>query len=1697
MSKTANILPKAFYHPALKRLIFSIVFILSVISVYGQTVYPVQVYTQLTPPYTPFLPAYYSGTNEKLKVTLINTDMQQPSLNVYLKMRIQSSAFTIETPENVYTGRMELQAGVPLQLSLNDLAVYFKKDNMLISGGRNEFLRTNMLPDNFYRFNFEVYDATTNRLLSNPKLGFAQAMIAAGDPPILNLPIKGTPIMESNIPSIMFTWTPRHMNSVASAYGTEYEITLVEIYDKQVSPEAAFDYSRVLYTETVRSTSFIHTAAQPMLIPGMRYAWRVRAIARENLENANVFKNNGYSAISWFDYTVDCKLVQYERVEVKDRVAVISWQKTDALGYDVQYRKKGSKKWYAGSLTDNETCPVYNLKFGEEYEYHIGVRCTMNDAFTYTDIKAFRMPEELQKSANCGILPNINVKNQTPTRELQAKLPILVGDFPVFVTKVSGSGRFTGEGYVGIPYLKNAKIAVKFNNIVVNTDNRMIDGFIETKYDISSSGNNLLWDVDETLTGGKGVGDIRTGEEKAQYIVDYTIDSKLTQVPIRKDESKDDIKDTNAAEATSGENDRYIVTLTDEKGNKFEQVVDKFPATIQDKSGATYEVDKDGNIKQVSSKSDIKLDDRTKYTKDNNAVVQFEPIEGVTKYALDVYNEAYKQVAEFEREYVVEEGQEIRASIKFMEAGSSDDIFVKLASSKDGFDPNKVHFITGQQKEYKAVYDADKKGWTLTLVGSDANDGQELFVVYEKEKGRYGTLAVLKVVSYKPQSVDVVLVPVNGVKGSFADIAKVKGELNRIYNKVGITVNVTLGGRFDYTLDKFDITGSGLFSTRTNDMKAIEAAFMQTANYKENQAYLFIMDIKPNSDDNEGAEGDMLRKSQFGYLFRGSTTTTVAHEIGHGLFHLDHPFARANAANSFAKGALRDNLMEYGGGTRLAKLQWDAIHSPGLVIGLFERDRDAMISKYYTKVICVNAAISKALKKNGYVQAVNNKYFKLKDEETILNVVYADKSNYAAPVGSVTEFRDEKTNKIFVASYDTSTGKFISYKEKGINNSDRKDIEYIASDKLGFSYYNVSINKEKCLINIDGTDYPLIDDLCNCHENSGSYKSKYAQSFSDDYDDIEDHQMLEKIAQISSLMDKMDETALVDFLKMCDYENSSASDDPGSLTYSFKNLFRIYKKQQGPTNEKFESAYNRLKSYNDAYLKITQHTKDIKECDELVKLVAQGFTFGEKKQIAKVPFVALTGEQRFYLLDILSKANVVSGRFVVSSDYQPEDIAVAIITTMPSDQINKQLYNSLYDNKELVAKLYEGMDGDNLLPLLGLIVKLSDDYGNKDNINQFIYLGNAQDEEYKKDPFLSGLPFFLTDKSKWSSSNLDLECVIGRANISPLNLGTIENRKTISTISGINPMENILVYVDTKENQTILPAVYAYYLGVKNNREEALKAVNKSVMICAGFISVGTILDPLATNLAKTVATAQLSKLAIDVAMTDKQLIEELNKTENGRWFVKNWPVISILTDIGLASAEIRLALYHNAPELSKTINKFNKKAASEVEELGIAAGKTLDDVAKEVNKSITKPSLPPSNSNRPIGAVTRIPANADHTTIISINAENNAANILSKRGYHIEQNPKVPGLKKPDYKIEGEIFDCYSPTTRNVRNVWSEVKGKIDEGQTNRVVINLENWTGGTLDDLIIQFKTYEIPNLKELILIDKGNNVSNLIIK
>jgi hypothetical protein len=99
---------------------------------------------------------------------------------------------------------------------------------------------------------------------------------------------------------------------------------------------------------------------------------------------------------------------------------------------------------------------------------------------------------------------------------------------------------------------------------------------------------------------------------------------------------------------------------------------------------------------------------------------------------------------------------------------------------------------------------------------------------------------------------------------------------------------------------------------------------------------------------------------------------------------------------------------------------------------------------------------------------------------------------------------------------------------------------------------------------------------------------------------------------------------------------------------------------------------------------------------------------------------------------------------------------------------------------------------------------------------------------------------------------------------------------------------------------------------------------------------------------------------------------------------------------------------------------------------------------------------------------------------------ENQSADILWLNGHNVEQKPDVPGPKRPDYRIDGEVFDNYAPKTNNVRNVWRTVFEKIEENQTRNVVINLHD-SNLTLSQIEEQFRAHPISNLGKIWILDQ----------
>ncbi|MCM3703368.1 hypothetical protein [Paenibacillus macerans] len=216
-------------------------------------------------------------------------------------------------------------------------------------------------------------------------------------------------------------------------------------------------------------------------------------------------------------------------------------------------------------------------------------------------------------------------------------------------------------------------------------------------------------------------------------------------------------------------------------------------------------------------------------------------------------------------------------------------------------------------------------------------------------------------------------------------------------------------------------------------------------------------------------------------------------------------------------------------------------------------------------------------------------------------------------------------------------------------------------------------------------------------------------------------------------------------------------------------------------------------------------------------------------------------------------------------------------------------------------------------------------------------------------------------------------------------------------------------------------------------------------------------------------------------AKTSKKLAELLPKIKPTQTPLASTPEGSIFPITGPGPNDI--------PPLSK--NERQKNFIQFYEE----KNRRLDG---EIGKGIAKikPSKQPDPHATPKGPKTKISPKDDEATQRSLARENQAAEILAKDGYDIEQNPKIEGItRKPDYRIEGELFDCYSPAEKtSARSIGSTIEEKvITKKQADRVILNLSDWKGNT-DSIVEQLRNYPIEGLKEVIVITKEEQVISI---
>ncbi|MAQ75873.1 MAG: hypothetical protein CL613_06030, partial [Aquimarina sp.] len=883
--------------------------------------YPITVIPRVNPPAPVNFFNYADATtfNSPLSVRLLLNDItitdRQITLKVYFEgngIQFQSKDFVVGAPTLTISG------GEPIDLTNVELAPYFELQNII---GINPNTYGQVIPEGSYQFCFEVFDFITGNRLSDRTC--ATTYIFRNDPPILNLPANKINLEPQPVDNIVFQWTPRHIN----VSNVQYELSIVEIWDDTVDPQTAFLTSPPIFQATTRANTFIYGPSNPPLLTDKRYAWQVRAKALQGAEEIGLFRNEGKSEIFWFSRTAPCSPPDNVYAEAKGISKInVFWEENPAIytEYTIAYREvnKQGAQWFT-MTTNSSWATVWDLKPGTTYEYKVKGKCKYQYS-EYSQVQEISTEATQDESSNynCGIVPDaIAISNREPYTGLQVGDRITAGDFIITLTDIESSngGRVTGKGYVKIPYLEFARFGVKYENILVNTDKQLAEGEIVTLYDPEfGEGEQMDQDVDLDLI------EIINGD-----------DGELTYVDV-----DFDIQDITI-------NDDGAIVITGENGEEAiipggEDVV------ITDSDGTAWTVGEDGTVTQDT------LADGGAVTADNTSGVQDGEVTSISAsgvivkfresgfYAFDQYSNAMPdQLKEKYESLGLPDGEEYKVSYKAISNIKGEDfVELEIEITDQNITKDDIIFKTKQGIEIPVTWKDDLAALSIKKKFEYAKEEILAVVKPKNDNDQYktaGKLNLMHLGSNKVSNIKLVVIPVN----NSSITSNLKEKVNDIYNKAGVHFDISITNSINIPQDawdlnadgKFDVGDSSVLSYYSDEENALNSYIKERINYQEETYYILVFD-QPLSE--ASLSGFMPLKSQFGFVFGNQDQARViAHELGHGVFGIEHPFTEYGIAEGST-----NLLMDYGGGSELNHLDWKQIHAPGLQLYWFQGDEE-------------------------------------------------------------------------------------------------------------------------------------------------------------------------------------------------------------------------------------------------------------------------------------------------------------------------------------------------------------------------------------------------------------------------------------------------------------------------------------------------------------------------------------------------------------------------------------------------------------------------------------------------------------------------------------------------------------------------------------------------------------------------------------
>lgn len=947
-----------------KALIITLISLMCSVRAWSQAgvIYPVDINVTLTPPYGTCLTDLTNS--DRFRIQALMRDMSHPEYEMVIQMMIRDlsslSPVFIST-----TNAFSLTAGEPTKIigrdvSFASIADFFNFQNIRVGV---QYVGTKCLPEGAYLFSFQAFDAKsyrTNRIPISREVTFS-AFLEGGEVPILTYPAQNDSICD--VQSIHFTWMQPFVSSGVNTYRLQVVKSVSEFSSPTGMLESTSTNERLEVSTTIPSYPYHNT--NNFLEDNTTYYWRV--VMCDANGNARLsYPNKGASEVRSFVYCGEKKTPEPDPdadwvqkkpqvKSIKDNLDVVKLIKAEEDGPDVvrafckkdeqeirekysgiivEVKKKSHDTWTPFNIesqsVEDTSVSLGNLAYNELYEARAQYYIDEGESTTYapySETIEFTISNPAD-TIECGSpLPELNSDCTEAPKELKEGDKFSANGANVTVLEITSQSvegnklKISGTGYVNFPILRNFKLKVKFENAVLNCNLQLEDGTVESVYDLSTAAtidlNNLL---------GKGAGGYDLPET----------DPSIVDIP--------GIDPDNCEECKSYES-----------------------GTLFSSGGEVYMKDENGAVVSVGKEIDLSTSgeyESNEIRKDNILVWFSNPDPANIAFDNDSMG-YYRNIASINDQYTLFATNYITPWV----ANNPGRVVTLTAKPDDGFTNSGYTGLTFILKtsstsyvELNNIKNSDGT-YNVDIPGTDPSNITHIYAIARPAAGKpYENVGQLKVACYEKKKQKVILVPVANVE---PNAETVKSYLTSVYGKLGYSFEVEVDNDKSHVeginSDQISIS-SGVFTQYSDEMSSVINTYTSRLgdSYDKSAAYLFLM--KKASGDNASVGGIMPQKHQFGFIFLGGTkdvdNRTIAHELGHGLWGLDHTFVKAYKIPE----GTTPHLMDYNNGIYLAHFEWSQIDKPVKSWALFNSDKDNEGKGIKAKIArCVGISLAKVL----------------------------------------------------------------------------------------------------------------------------------------------------------------------------------------------------------------------------------------------------------------------------------------------------------------------------------------------------------------------------------------------------------------------------------------------------------------------------------------------------------------------------------------------------------------------------------------------------------------------------------------------------------------------------------------------------------------------------------------------------------------